>query len=203
MGLFAMLEESDSIDMISQDKSGVVWFTIVDAGITTEPEERYQCLIEKLRTYLGFIMSPDFATQHPGVQRSAVKIRVMSRTQPTPKMAEIRQIRSRTTPPFEIPVLFELSPSSDARSPAFVQDDVRSGSEREGANVQAMPSRYPRPEGAMNPHDFRFAMTGAIVISVVCSIYLVASIVLENASTVQKSKPAPKSSPEPQPAPAR
>ena len=106
-----MIEESDTIDMISESSDGVLWLTITDSGMTPEPDARYQLLIAKLSTYLAYLTGPQFARDFPGTAREKVKIRVMSATPATEKMAAIRQIRSRSIPVLEVPVEFVLFPA--------------------------------------------------------------------------------------------
>jgi hypothetical protein len=101
-----MLEEPDTIDIISEAKDGTTYLVITDAGITADPDERYNCLIEKVRTYVGFIQSPAFEKQCPRSTRAKTSIRVMCATPPTEQMQAIQQVRTRTTPPLEISVEF-------------------------------------------------------------------------------------------------
>jgi len=104
------LEETDVIDIITSGPDRQLNPVITDAGITEDEAERYALLVEKLRTYMSYCISEDFAQDYPDACLDKVRFLVISRTPPTRKMSEIQELVSRGPGPVRIPVAFEVSP---------------------------------------------------------------------------------------------
>lgn len=68
------LEDPNMLDIEFRAKDGQIVLCIVDAGTTSDPTSRLNKFIEKLKTYVGYVMSDDFKKSHPGVTPSSVAI---------------------------------------------------------------------------------------------------------------------------------
>jgi hypothetical protein len=100
------LENPDVIDIITQPEPDKLELVITDAGVTTDPRERLDLLMAKLRNYVGYILSEDFADEHPELGPEAVSIAVVSATPPTADMLQISHVKPRSRPGRLIPVRF-------------------------------------------------------------------------------------------------
>jgi len=58
-----MLEDAEQIDIITQANDGKLILVITDAGITTDPDDRFAKLIEKLKTYVGYLTGQSFKAE--------------------------------------------------------------------------------------------------------------------------------------------
>ncbi len=115
------LEDTDSIDMGLEPTPGKIQLVITDAGITTDPEERMKLFMEKLKTYVGFIMSPRFKTDYPNIQPKDVSISVVCKNPPTEKMAAITQVTPRGDRENQIAIEFSGFRGSEAPQPTEVK----------------------------------------------------------------------------------
>ena len=86
------LEDAQSIDRIESNEPGKLRLVIVDTGETSDPTERLDALLAKLRTYVGYCLNDEFSAQHPGVELSGVTIVVESSQPPTDDMARIHEV---------------------------------------------------------------------------------------------------------------
>ncbi len=59
-----MLEDTDRIDMIARTPRGDLELIITDCGITTNNRARFDLLVSKLRTYVGYIVSDEFTREN-------------------------------------------------------------------------------------------------------------------------------------------
>lgn len=89
------LEDSDRIDIVTKTPEVRVQLIITDAGITTDPEERYNKFVAKLKTYVGYVMGSEFKEDYPGKGPGDVTIRLISQTPPTEKMKAITSVTPR------------------------------------------------------------------------------------------------------------
>jgi hypothetical protein len=105
-----MLEESDRIDLAVTTANGGVALIITDAGLTADPSQRIALLVEKLRTYIKYICSDEFTSDHPGKVPSDVVICVMCATAPTPEMRQMIRISLPNDPSRAITVEFREFP---------------------------------------------------------------------------------------------
>jgi hypothetical protein len=101
------LEDPDVLDIVTRPEPNKLQLVISDAGITTDPGERLDKLIAKLKTYVGYILSEEFARKYPDVGPDDVSIAVVCATQPTPEMLEITHLSPRTQPDRMIAVQFQ------------------------------------------------------------------------------------------------
>ena len=85
------IKDTDVIDVIAKDKGGGLVLSIADGGVT-DPQKRFELLIAKLKTYVGYVMSDEFRKKHPGVKPKDVKIMVFCETEPTEQMKQIEQV---------------------------------------------------------------------------------------------------------------
>src|SRR5262245_50677369 len=100
------LEDPDTIDIITRPEPNRLELVITDAGITTDPGERMEKLLAKLRNYVGYILSPEFAEEYPELGPDDVSITVVSATPPNSEMLQISHVKPRTEPPRFIAVRF-------------------------------------------------------------------------------------------------
>lgn len=106
------LESGNTIDLARKTADGDVVMTIVDAGVTTDPSQRFELLMRKLRVYVNYVLSDDFATDVPGVTPAQVSIEVVTSLPATPQMLQIDGVRPRSHPDLVIPVRFVMHPDA-------------------------------------------------------------------------------------------
>ncbi len=102
------LEKLDTIDMVLKPKDDQIVLVITDAGVTTDPGERYDLLLKKLGSYVNYAFSADFAQTYPGITPDKVIIRVICATPPTEMMQQIFNVGKRSERPERITVEFEV-----------------------------------------------------------------------------------------------
>jgi hypothetical protein len=102
------LEDPDVVDIITTPAPGKLQLVICDAGVTTDPRERLNKLLAKLRSYVGYLLSNEFATEHPDLGPDDVSIGVVCSTPPTLEMLQWTHVRPRVDPPRLIAVHFSL-----------------------------------------------------------------------------------------------
>lgn len=107
------LEESYRIDIVTKTDEGKISLVITDAGLTTDPQERFAKLIAKLKAYVGYVMGKSFQDDHPGMSTQDVMIVVMCKTPPTEQMQEITQVTPSGDPHNSIPVVFQVFAGKD------------------------------------------------------------------------------------------
>lgn len=105
-----MLEESDRIDIVTKSPDGKLTLVITDAGLTPDPEQRLEKLLSKLRTYVGFVIGPDFKKEYPQDDIKDVQILVVCKIPPTDEMKKIKQVTPHGEHEKTIDVLFQLFP---------------------------------------------------------------------------------------------
>jgi hypothetical protein len=106
------LEELDRIDIVTKTNDGRLNLVITDAGITTDPGDRFAKLIEKLKTYISYITDQSFKGEYPHVSLADINILVMCKTPPTEQMLQIEKVTPKGKPQESIPVIYRLFPGS-------------------------------------------------------------------------------------------
>lgn len=86
------LEDVQAIDRIETPGPGKLRLVVVDTGQTEDAAQRLAALLAKLRTYVSYCLSEDFAAKHPGVELADVTIVVESPLPPTEDMAQIHEV---------------------------------------------------------------------------------------------------------------
>lgn len=86
------LEETNQIDIGLRAKNGQAVLVIVDAGTITDPDERFNKFLEKLKVYVHRIMGEDFQKDYPGLTTKDVFIYVLCTTPPTEAMKLIQNV---------------------------------------------------------------------------------------------------------------
>jgi len=86
------LEDPNTIDIITKPKNGKMELIITDSGTTTDPNERLQRLIAKLKSYVGYFMSDEFKEEYPDIKPKNVAIKVVCRNEPTEQMKQIDKV---------------------------------------------------------------------------------------------------------------
>lgn len=86
------LEDPNTIDAISKIKNGKMWLGLTDAGVTTDPKERFKKLMVKLGVYVNFIMNKQFKKEYPGVKPKNVIIKVICANEPTKEMRQLDKV---------------------------------------------------------------------------------------------------------------
>ena len=119
------LESTDSIDLARTTDDGRLVLAIIDAGITDEPQERYDLLIAKLRTYVNFALSDQLSASVPGKTAEDVDIEVITVRAATPQMLQVTRVRPQSHPGLEIPVRFVMDPTA-APVTSSVPEDLTS-----------------------------------------------------------------------------
>jgi hypothetical protein len=62
-----MLEDPATIDFITEPEGNKLGLVIADPGNMADEVRRFECLKAKLMTYLGFVMSEEFAEELPAI----------------------------------------------------------------------------------------------------------------------------------------
>lgn len=86
------LEDPNTIDIIMKPKDGKMQLAITDAGVTIDPQARFKKLIEKLKVYVGFIMSDEFKKDYPDIKPKYVTIKVICKDEPTMQMKQMDKV---------------------------------------------------------------------------------------------------------------
>ncbi|HEV2293182.1 MAG TPA: DUF6572 domain-containing protein [Tepidisphaeraceae bacterium] len=102
------LEDPNVVDLVTRPGAEQIRLVIVDAGVTTDPDERYGAFLAKLRSYVKYVLSEDFSSAYPDVQTHGVTISVMCKAPPTDQMAAVEQVTPRGDPAKAIKVEFEM-----------------------------------------------------------------------------------------------
>lgn len=106
------LEDTEHIDIITRSEDGKVMLVITDAGITTNPDERFNMLIEKLKTYVAYVMSEDFKKEYSGLTLNDINILIMCKIPPTEQMRQITKVTPKGEPEKAISVIFQVFPGA-------------------------------------------------------------------------------------------
>jgi len=102
------LEDPTTIDLTLKPKDGKQMLLIIDSGVTTDPNERMQLLINKLKAYVAYVMSDEFKQNSPGINPRDITIRVVCKTEPTDQMKQIDKIMPHGDRENMITVEYEL-----------------------------------------------------------------------------------------------
>jgi hypothetical protein len=105
-----MIEDHNSIDMITQAKDGSISLVMTDAGTTEDPQARFDHFEQKLKTYYYYLIAGGFAAEHPDLPLSKVTISVICAHPPTKEMAEITGLKNPANPEEKIRVVFRHLP---------------------------------------------------------------------------------------------
>lgn len=108
-----MLEEYDKIDTITSDAEGIQ-LVVMDAGLTEDPDERYDHLINKLRSYVAYATSLEFREKYPYASTDNVSILVMCRIPPTEKMLNTTAIARADNQEEMLQIHYRHFPGADA-----------------------------------------------------------------------------------------
>ncbi len=100
------LEETDRID-ITATKGNKMELVIIDAGLTTDPRERFDKLVDKLKTYVDYAASDEFKKKYPSIKAKNITIKVMCKNEPTGEMKGVSQSMLRGKAKNTIPVKYE------------------------------------------------------------------------------------------------
>jgi hypothetical protein len=116
------LEDPNCIDIIIRSEEGKPCLVITDSGLTTDPEQRFTLLINKLMHYVGYILSEDFKQEYPGLKPGDVTIRVLCALDPTEKMARFAHLINPEDETESIRIEYEIFEGSRT-STEMVSDD--------------------------------------------------------------------------------
>jgi len=102
------LEEPNKIDITGKTKDGKIFLAITDVGITTNPDERFQKLIMKIKSYMNYVMGDAFKKEHPKVKPKDVIIKVICKNEPTDQMKQIENVGPTGDKENRISVTYEV-----------------------------------------------------------------------------------------------
>ncbi len=102
------LEEPNKLDIIGKTKDGKIFLVITDAGITTNPDERFQRLIMKIQSYVNYVMSDSFKKEYPKIKPKDVIIRVICKNEPTDQMKQVENVGPKGDKENRISVTYEV-----------------------------------------------------------------------------------------------
>ena len=100
----------ETIDIIvdTPDRENGVDLVIVESpGDNNDEAERYQLLLQKLQTYVDYVMGQEFAERFPQTQPSDIVIRVFYTTTPNEEMAELVEVSLDDEGINSIPVVYQ------------------------------------------------------------------------------------------------
>lgn len=106
------LEDPSVIDIIARPAPGKVALVITDAGITTDPDQRYRKLIEKTATYLQYAFGPQLREDFPTLGPGDVSILVLCRLPPTEPMQALDRVSLAGDPTQGLDVAFQMFPGA-------------------------------------------------------------------------------------------
>lgn len=93
------LSDTNSIDIVlDATRHAKCTLLIVDGQAHTDQELRFNQFLSKLRGYVAYVISDQFAADHPGVEPNEVLIGVTCSTPPSEAMQAITQIRPHARP---------------------------------------------------------------------------------------------------------
>ena len=104
------LEDKSTIDIMTKSLEGLengLELHIVDSGEVTDEMQRYRMLVEKVGTYLGFIMSAEFARDYPTTRPVDVVIRVLCKQPPNEAMQQVQAVFPRGDRTNRVRVIYE------------------------------------------------------------------------------------------------
>jgi hypothetical protein len=98
------IENVTTIDIISKPNAeGKVWLIITDAGLTTDPDTRFELLAKKLQGYANAVLNGELAMECPDQKPGDFSIRVVCALPPTEAMLKITSVGQSAN---QIPVFF-------------------------------------------------------------------------------------------------
>ncbi len=112
-----MIEDHTTIDMITRSKDGRIELVIVDAGETTDPEQRFRHLTEKLKAYAYYIVGGGFKKDFPDKGHHDVAVRVICRIPPTERMSRLIHLSDPSQPKQDIDIFYQHLPEGDLLPP--------------------------------------------------------------------------------------
>jgi hypothetical protein len=118
------LENANVIDLVTSPQPGRLELVITDAGLITDPAERREKLIAKLRAHVHYLLSDQFARDYPDISLDRVGIAVVCSTPPTSEMLNITRLRPRVEPAREFAVRFALFDGHQEVPLTVLQQDV-------------------------------------------------------------------------------
>ncbi len=100
------LEHPSPIDAIGKDRAGNPVGVIIDAGVTTNDEQRLALLEQKLQACVEFLASDRFLALCPGTNPCELQIVVLSKHRPSHAMKQIRTVALGGGQPESVSVSF-------------------------------------------------------------------------------------------------
>lgn len=104
------LEDPDVLDIVARQADGRPKLVIVDAGVTADDDARWSLLLDKLKSYVGYILGPDFAESFPGVAPGEVTIEVVCARPPSEQMSRLTFVAPRGDHANRIPLVYTHTP---------------------------------------------------------------------------------------------
>jgi hypothetical protein len=89
------LSDADALDAITANAEGKPNLVIVDDDAWEDDERRWSGLLAKLRSYIGYLHSPDFEARFPGVAPREVTVEVVCEQPPSGRMAGLTSFAPR------------------------------------------------------------------------------------------------------------
>ena len=107
-----MLEELDRLDAEALADDGKVQLVIFDVGLTDDPQQRLELLMQKSLNYVRHALGKKFAAQHEGKSIADVEVAVICKTPPTEEMLRFTSV---TIPNLDVtvPVRFQHVSTAD------------------------------------------------------------------------------------------
>jgi hypothetical protein len=102
------LEDPNVIDIILKpDEQGKVGLVITDAGLTTDPAQRFALFRQKVINYCTAVIEGEFKQDYPDLSTPDFYIKVISELPPTPEMLAMSVVGSKSRPEHRMEVYFE------------------------------------------------------------------------------------------------
>jgi hypothetical protein len=88
------LDDTSKIDMVlGPTRDAKLTLAIIDGVPHTDEEARFNKLLEKIRVYVAYFFSPQFAKEHPGIKPSDAVICLLSYDPPNEVMMQMGTVR--------------------------------------------------------------------------------------------------------------
>ena len=104
------LEKTEHVDLVTKALDGRengIDLLMLDHGATTDEDERFRLLNQKLGTYVAYVMDDKFREAHPQTKPKDVLIRVLCKNPPTADMQIVEAVTPHGDWVNEIRVVFE------------------------------------------------------------------------------------------------
>jgi len=107
MGWRMSLRDTELVDFIVENPHTEGFDLIaLDSGDIEDPTQRYNCMIEKLKNYLCFVLDGQLYEQNPQAKEKPIRFCIISDIPPNEAMLKVEAIKPHDDPSACFPVAF-------------------------------------------------------------------------------------------------